>query len=382
MTHKFASELSILCDLTRLKRGGGLQVGLSFLESLAGGASLNWEILASSELLDRTTRSIQETLDVRLPSKFEPIGSRSPAHVHFQLFGPGRFAPRQRTRVAGCAYSNLFYPEETEFWSGLGNLEMARRRTQDVVRETFLKQQDELIFETAALRERCIRQWSFHPEHVHVIRPSVSEGFIERFQNSNIEALIKPRSDTLTLAMISGDHPNKRLGLGVEALAKLSSCSDHKFRLLFTIDPKTVSAQRLRDQARSLGVAENIQFVGHVPQGNIAALYKSVDAVLLFSRLESFSNNVIECMASKTVLFTTDADWSRAQAGRAAIYVDPTESEITAKTISNTLLNTESMTQLRHEAQVELKKFPSSSDRIRLFEETLISSHRRKHESK
>ena len=139
------SAVKILLNFIPLKSGGGVQVGLDFIEQAKQhGLRHEWFLVATSGTPIAACRGssnfhvakvIRNNLAARL--WFEHIGCKAllrsikPSLVYTQ-FGP--HWPGVRTiNVVGCAYSNLFYPE-VDFWGNLPFLERVLRKAVDVFR--------------------------------------------------------------------------------------------------------------------------------------------------------------------------------------------------------------------------------------------------------
>jgi len=63
----------------------------------------------------------------------------------------------------------------------------------------------------------------------------------------------------------------------------------------------------LRDLARELGIAEQVRFLGYVPDEELPVLYSSADVFVLPSRYEGFGLVVLEAMACGTPVIGADA---------------------------------------------------------------------------
>ena len=78
-------------------------------------------------------------------------------------------------------------------------------------------------------------------------------------------------------------------------------------------------AERL---AAELGVADRVELRGHVPQDELAALYRGAACLVFPSRYEGFGLPVLEAMASGTPVVATRAGALPEVAGEAAILVE------------------------------------------------------------
>ena len=69
-------------------------------------------------------------------------------------------------------------------------------------------------------------------------------------------------------------------------------------------------------------VEEYFKFIGRVNKDNIPSLYSQIDVVYLLSKLESFSNNIIEAWYFNKPLIVADEEWARAICENSAVYVN------------------------------------------------------------
>ena len=76
------------------------------------------------------------------------------------------------------------------------------------------------------------------------------------------------------------------------------------------------------DKVNSFDVEDRITVLGPVKKTELRALYQNIDYVFLLSKLESFSNNIIESWFFKKVLVISDKEWSNAICKEGALYVD------------------------------------------------------------
>lgn len=63
--------------------------------------------------------------------------------------------------------------------------------------------------------------------------------------------------------------------------------------------------ERLENRAAELGIAEDVDFLGFVPEEDLPTLYASSDAFLFLSRYEGFGLTFLESMASGTPVIGT-----------------------------------------------------------------------------
>jgi glycosyltransferase involved in cell wall biosynthesis len=92
----------------------------------------------------------------------------------------------------------------------------------------------------------------------------------------------------------------KHVDLALEALAEIER-DDIELLLAGTGRHR----ERLENRAAELGIAEDVDFLGFVPEEDLPTLYASSDAFLFLSRYEGFGLTFLESMASGTPVIGT-----------------------------------------------------------------------------
>jgi alpha-1,3-rhamnosyl/mannosyltransferase len=78
----------------------------------------------------------------------------------------------------------------------------------------------------------------------------------------------------------------------------------------------------LRSEAKALGLEDRVEFTGHVPGPELAALYRGAACLVFPSRYEGFGLPVLEAMASGTPVVATRSSAIPEVAGEAAVLVE------------------------------------------------------------
>lgn len=185
--------------------------------------------------------------------------------------------------------------------------------------ETHATKCDRMLALTESVVPDCV-EIGMPRERVEVVPCAVN---IERF--NSIEAdqeTIRSRhglpKDEFVFLCVGRNHPKKGFKYLVEAAELLRDQTDSSFTIAFVgknMDP-------LHKQAQRLGVTDCLSFLGEIepasdngryklPPTEVIQLYKSVDACVFPSLLETFGNVNIESMAAGTPLISTDAPGSR-----------------------------------------------------------------------
>jgi glycosyltransferase involved in cell wall biosynthesis len=153
-----------------------------------------------------------------------------------------------------------------------------------------------LITVCQALKDSLV-ELGVAPERVTVLRNGVD---LKQFRPQPREAaraalgLTRP-----TLLSVGGLIERKGNHVTVAALPELP-----EFELLLAGEGEERGA--LEQQARSLGVAERVRFLGRIPHAELAGVYSAADALVLASSREGWANVLLEAMACGTPAVATD----------------------------------------------------------------------------
>lgn len=111
-------------------------------------------------------------------------------------------------------------------------------------------------------------------------------------------------------------------------------------------------------------VYEMISIVGPVRKEELLSLYQQIDIVFLLSKLESFSNNIIESWIYKRLLLISDEPWAKALCKDAVIYVDRDSPRLIAYHVQELINNNELYNNIVKKGTKNLQEFPSVEEKI------------------
>jgi glycosyltransferase involved in cell wall biosynthesis len=376
--------MNVMLNFLPLKSGGGVQVGLDFLAQARTVVSGHqWHLVATAGTpfaqVDEGThirllKLVPRDLGARL--WFESHGCRRfiraiKPQVVYTLFGPQWPGAAATASVVGCAYSNLCYPE-VDFWRRLPPAERALRKLVDVGRRHRMRQAHAVIFETEDLADRAVRYLRLHPRHVHVVRPSISSlvsACAAHPQTAERCRALPPGFRVLLLSVYNANKNFDLLPKIAHALRRSGRRDDALF--VVTLAHEAPQLRALMKSAHDLGVADRLYNFGPVPHAGCAELYRACDAVILPSRLESFSNTIAESWTMGKPLLLSDLPWARAQCGRGAIYFRYDDANDAAARIGELQADPGHRAQIVAAGAKQMAVYPSSEQRFRQHVEIL-----------
>jgi len=369
--------MNILLNLISIKSGGGQQVVSNFINTLLSnnyfGHSFVFIVTEETyikELLKNEKniiivpsnfilRYIYENYLIREIVKYNDYD----IDIIYSLFGT-TLKIKKIPSVVGCAFSNIFYPE-INFWTSQNYLDLLIKKYIDYYRKRKTLNADAIVFENESMRQRAISLFKYPHEKTIFIRPSVSF----HLNTSKDLITIKEKCSKLpkgyNLLMLTGWHKNKNIEIVPFILRILKSYASD-FNFIITVSLNHPQSIGLFDEAKRQEVENNIYFFDSIEPYEVETLINSVDAVVLLSLLESFSNNIIEAWAYKKPLIISDKEWSRSICNDAALYVDRINPQDIADKI-NLLRNNISYSEILVKNGIEeLKKYPTPIEKVNL----------------
>jgi glycosyltransferase involved in cell wall biosynthesis len=367
------SNHKILLNFIPIKKGGGQQVATSFINVLSQNnlGQGFFFLVTSGTHIDNLLKELKFDNVVRINPGllsrlyFEQIELKSivvkySIDLIFTMFGPG-LPPVGVPAVVGCAYSNLFFPE-IDFWKRNSYVKKLKLKLIDKFRLKRTLAANGIIFENEAMRNRAISLFDYPAKKCVFIKPSISIKKPDK-QVTN-QFILKPGFKIL---LLTGWHPNKNIDRVPYILNELKQLNPEAlFNFVITVkndDPQTIA---LMATAKQLGIDDHIECIGAITPEAVPALFDEVDAVLLISVLESFSNNIIEAWTYEKPLIISDLEWATEICKDAALYVPPDNEKEIAKRILNLYSDKEYYQTLVAKGSEQLLTYPDPVEKVEL----------------
>jgi glycosyltransferase involved in cell wall biosynthesis len=213
------------------------------------------------------------------------------------------------------------YPE-MDFWDAYGPVSRRFRHLKDRFRRRALQRAPQVIFENGDLAARAIRHLGLDPARVHVVRAAPADAVRPGIGHADTAARCSRLPPGFRVLLLSGLQINKNFSLLpriAEALARDHGVRDVVF--ITTLPRGHPGTRAYLADAAGRGVGDMIFNFGPVAYAGCAELYSHVDAVILPSRLESFSNTIAEAWVMGRPLLISDLDWARDLCGDGALYI-------------------------------------------------------------
>jgi glycosyltransferase involved in cell wall biosynthesis len=362
--------MNILVNLATLKKGGGQNVGLNFIYSIFNinypNCNFYFVVVEHSEIHKTLAKygvsniSFMPSNPIKRMVKEFLFGNKIlkgyKIDIIYSYFGYGLYS-KKYPQISGSADSNLFFPE-IDFWKHYSGFKLVVKNLIDRYRIWGLKNATAVIFENEAMQKRGIKL--FNLKNTIFIKPSVSE--IKDITEFKLPTSIQAQKKGL---FFCGWQKNKNYLLIPEIAAELKR-NKIDFHFVFTAPPnQSVEHLEFLELIKKLNVEDMISIIGSINKSQIPSLYASVDYVFLLSKLESFSNNIIESWFYKKLLIVANEDWAKSIFRDAAFYVDIDSAKSVSKKLLTLLNNEELYQKIISEGNYELSKYPTIHEKTK-----------------
>jgi len=369
--------MKIILNFLPLKSGGGVQVGIDFIQNaLADENGHDWYLVSTEgtafDQLGETPKfKHAATVGRGRAARFmwelfgckKLLRSVNPDVIYTQ-FGPQWLGAGDYPNVVGCAYSNLFYPE-IAFWKQLPKAKRFGKWWIDQYRLARLQAADAVIFETKDLANRAVAQQRLKAENVHTVLPAASTLVRPGRRHEETQKKCKSIPPGFRVLLLANYYANKNIEIlprVASHLRKALAVQDVVF--VITLAPERKETQKIQALAEDLGVGEMIFNLGTVPSEGCAEVYSAADAVILPSQLESFSNTIAESWVMEKPLLISDATWSRDLCRDGAIYINQNDASDIARKIARMRESPSAVHELVQIGKQRLLAYPDSRQRF------------------
>ena len=363
--------MNILVNLGTLKKGGGQNVALNFLNSLQKLTDINkfhFTIVKNTEIhnffiLNQLKNFTLVPSNPLLRIIYEiTIGKiliyKLKINIIYSYFGICLYS-KNIPQITGSADSNLYFPE-INFWKDYSGIQLILRNMVDYYRVWGLHRSSGIVFENEALEKRCHE--IFKIKETKFIKPSF---FVNTNKDKTLNIPIKNNEHVTKGLFLCGWQLNKNIML-IPKIAKMLKDKKIKFHFIITA-PKDNSSIHLSfmRKIKFYNVNDMVSVIGEVKKEELSSLYGQIDLVFLMSKLESFSNNIIEAWSFNKLLIVSDEHWSKSICKNGAIYVNrDSEFDICSKIIDS-IHNTELVNKTLKNAKTILKDYPTIEQRTK-----------------
>jgi glycosyltransferase involved in cell wall biosynthesis len=276
-----------------------------------------------------------------------------------------KFQPRDLSNSPFSSESlslrNSDFPE-IDFWEGYSFFEKIKKKGIDFLRLKRTLNAEGLIFENESMLERAVTLFKYSEKNVKYIEPSVSE--FEESALLNEYSKIEKEKEFKVL-YLSSFYMNKNIHI-LPLVAKVLKEKGHKVKFVLTLTKNDLNLQkRLIEVIESNSVDEYFEFIGKVSPIYVHQIVKACDSMILLSKLECFSSNVMEAFYFEKPLVISDEIWARSACKNAALYVDRNDALSIAEGIIRLKENKNEIQELVLKGQERMLDFSTPIEKIK-----------------
>jgi glycosyltransferase involved in cell wall biosynthesis len=221
--------------------------------------------------------------------------------------------------------AHFFYPERYYERETLVRKWIQRYKKFRFARD--LKRTAVLLCQTQTAHERIKQSYRFDRE-ISILPNAVSvetltgnakiSGIAEISENSHQTELGKFR-----IFYLARYYPHKNIELLLDLLSKNDPQLSDVVLYITICRTHHPGAARLLDAIKARGLERQIVNLGPLDQSQLGSLFRSMEALVMTSTLESFSGTYLEAMAFGCPILTSDLDFAHEICQDAALYFDP-----------------------------------------------------------
>ncbi len=279
--------------------------------------------------------------------------------VIYTVFGYSLF-PRKYPQIMGEANSNLYFPE-IDFWQEFSGKKKMFAFVRDQFRLWTARRATGVVFENPEMMKRAISLRHFPEGKVCYIKPSI----VVNEPANRLSPETFPADGCFRLLMLAGWQYHKNFMI-LPSLMKELKDAGKSVSVLFSVSPDSAVPAYLKfiEEVIKYGVEDRIELIGTVLPENLPDLYRKIDAVLLLSRLESFSNNIIEAWKFEKPLIISDAPWSRIIVNKGGCFVPRTDVSRICEEIVRLIDQPDYRSKIVKAGTDEIESYPSIEEHI------------------
>ncbi|NOY00123.1 MAG: glycosyltransferase family 4 protein [Verrucomicrobia bacterium] len=238
------------------------------------------------------------------------------------------------------------------------------------------KPENILLYQTEIGRKRIFASYKAKSQSIHC--PNAVSKFVAKPEaNPEKPSWLSKYSGRFKLFYLTRYYPHKNLEVLVEAFHRHAEVLTNTV-VFITIDANQhPGARKLLNSIEQHGLQDQIVNVGPLPQNELGIWFKSCDALIMPTLLESFSGTYLEAMHFGLPILTSDLDFAREVCGDAALYFDPWDTSSIKDAILKIRNDPELADNLRAKGKARLDEMQRSWDEIatELLQELYILSN-------
>jgi len=190
---------------------------------------------------------------------------------------------------------------------------------------------------------------------IAVIHNGVERGFQPASPEKIADVRRRSSPDRPYLLIIGTLEPRKNHRLALQSLVQLKALG-YPHRLIVG-GGKGWLFESISDAVVSMGLVDDVSFIGYVPEADLPALYAGADAFLFPSEYEGFGLPLLEAMACGVPVVCSRTSSLPELAGEAALLIDPHDAGALTAAIRQIIDHPELASTLRQRGLLQVRHF-------------------------
>jgi glycosyltransferase involved in cell wall biosynthesis len=370
--------MKILVNASTLVIGGGIQIGVSFIEKAILNDDFEWLFIVSKGIYSNLDIEIKKDKRIILIEQspagiISGISSRKQIKKYEKIFKPHmvyslgfpsyiRFKSIELGR-----YTNPWeiYSEPLP-WHTIPNL-FAKLLTKlgIIYRILWAKRADYIETQTEIAKIGISKRLSFPLEKIFIVPNSTNSIFIEHGKKiEDFESIFE--RDNIVFCL-SAPYYHKNLDLIPFVAHKLKVEFGLSLKFILTISDTSDICIDIFKKAATLNVVNLIQNVGPLNLKECIQYYNKSKIVFLPTLLEIFSATYLEAMAMKVPIITTNLDFAHNNCKDAALYFNQGDATDAARNISLLINNKNLFISQINKGERVLKFYPNLDEKYNML---------------
>ncbi len=228
-----------------------------------------------------------------------------------------------------------------------------------------------VITQTSVMKDRLCGRYGIDPARVAVIPNTFS---VERMGESEAPppSNRNERTRGFIFLCLCRYYAHKNIDIILDAVKKLSKYTCRRAQCFITITPhQHPGARRLLEELESSEYGSMIQNIGPIPNQRLPEVYRSANALIFPTLLESYSRTYLEAMHFGLPILTSDRDFARHLCQDAALYFDPLDADSLAKAMARLMEDQDLSWRLAENGRRVLAQVPTWDEIASRFVEVL-----------
>lgn len=323
--------MKVLLNATTLVVGGGIQIGVSFIQQVINDNRFSWKFLVSKGIYNTLSPEIRaderiicfEVSPAQLISgkdsrkQIKKIESEFQPDIVYSIGFPSYI--KFKTKEIG-RYTNPWEinPEPLPWHTIKGKLNVIKTKLGIYYRSFWAGKADYIETQTEAAKKGIITRIGFPEKRIKVFPNSPNRIFVER--GKSIENLDKTFDGENIAFCLSAPYRHKNLDIVPYVAKNLRDKYKLDVKFILTIPQDGMLSKEIEETSKKLNVEDLIENVGVLKLNDCLSYYEKAKIVFLPTLLEIFSATFLEAMAMKRPIVTTDLDFSLDNCKEAAVY--------------------------------------------------------------